>query len=148
MNKPQELEMIEQPDPGKRLSKQEQRYLRHPKDRNLKVDNRDLFRLLYGQTKDKIKYHGGLFSLHFRENDDGRTVTLRTEENIERFMDGIEDIIYNPNTTWIDENATFQGGTEREVKAIHAYNEDQIFLLCLIKRHVILLLFVDLPDWK
>ena len=51
------------------------------------------------------------------------TSTLRTEENVDVFMDVVEKIVEDPNSIWFEEG-TYQGGTTREVESINIYNEE------------------------
>lgn len=44
----------------------------------------------------------------YTETDKGATKTLRTEENIDGFMDSMENIVYDPDTAWFDDRM-YQG---------------------------------------
>lgn len=52
----------------------------------------------------------------------GSTSTLKTEENVDIFINAVEEIVYDPNSLWF-EKRTYQGGTDREVESINIYNE-------------------------
>ena len=60
--------------------------------------------------------------LHYSVKKDGSTSTLKTEENVDVFMDVVEEIVYDPNSRWFEEGS-YQGGTSREVESINIYNE-------------------------
>lgn len=60
--------------------------------------------------------------LPYSVKNNGSTSTLKTEENVDIFMDVVEEIVYDPNTLWFEE-ATYQGGTDREVESINLYSE-------------------------
>ena len=62
--------------------------------------------------------------LPYKIKKNGGTSTARTEENIDRFMDIVEEILENPNNIWF-EDGTYQGGTNREVESINIYNEEE-----------------------
>ena len=76
-----------------------------------------------GQTKFKTKPHGALVGLPYTIKKNGSTSTLRTEENINVFMDVVEGIVEDPNSIWYEEE-TYQGGTICEVDSINIYNEE------------------------
>jgi len=75
-----------------------------------------------GQSKFKTKDHGALAGLPYSVKKNGSTSTLRTEENVDIFMDAVEEMVYDPNTLWFEE-ATYQGGTDRELESINLYSE-------------------------
>ena len=51
----------------------------------------------------------------------GSTNTLRTEDNVNTFMDRIENLVTSEK--WFD-NGMYQGGTTRELEAIHVSDTD------------------------
>ena len=65
--------------------------------------------------------HGALAGLPYSVKRNGSTSTLRTEKNIDIFMDVVEGIVENPNSLWFEE-ATYQAGTDRELETINIYN--------------------------
>lgn len=60
------------------------------------------------------------FTLLCQKN--GSTSALKTEENIDIFMNMVEDIVYDPNSLWFEEE-TYQASTDRELESITIYNE-------------------------
>ena len=50
------------------------------------------------------------------------TSTLRTEENVDRFIDIVEETVENPNSIWFEEG-TQLAGTDREVESINTYDD-------------------------
>jgi len=75
----------------------------------------------YGQAKFKVKDHVAIHGLPYTETDKRGTKTLRIEDNINVFMDSIENLVYDSDTVWFNEGI-YQGGTDREVETIHAYD--------------------------
>jgi hypothetical protein len=53
-----------------------------------------------------------LAGLPYKIKNNGGTSTPKTEENIDRFMDVVEEIVENPNSIWIFDE-TCQSGTNR-----------------------------------
>lgn len=70
----------------------------NPKDRWCLLEGRPELVLRRGQSKFKTKDHGALVGLPYTIKKDGSTSTLKTEENVDIFMDGVEKIIYDPTT--------------------------------------------------
>ena len=60
--------------------------------------------------------------LPYKIKGNGGTSTLRTDENVDGFMEVIEEMI-EENSIWFEEG-TYQGGTTREVESINVYNEE------------------------
>ena len=77
-----------------------------------------------GQAQFKTGDHGALVGLPYRIKKNGGTSTAKTEQNIDQFMDAIEEIAEDPNSIWFEEG-TYQGGTNREVKSINIYNKEE-----------------------
>ena len=77
-----------------------------------------------GQSKYKTKDHGALAGLPYSVKKNGATSTLRTEGNVDVFMDVVESVVEDPNSIWFEEG-TYQGGTSREVESINIYNEEK-----------------------
>ena len=96
----------------------------NPKDRWILIKSRPELIIRRGQAQFKAKDHKALAGLTYKIKKNGSTSTARTEENIDRFMDVVEEIIENPNRIWF-EDGTYQGGTNREVKSINIYNEEE-----------------------
>lgn len=44
----------------------------------------------------------------------GGTSTVKTEENVDIFMDVMEEIVYDPNSVWFEEGS-YQRDTDREI---------------------------------
>jgi hypothetical protein len=109
--------------PTQSLKKWEDRNQPSPKDRWSLVESRPELVMRRGQSKFKTKDHGALASLPYSVKNNGSTSTLKTEENVDIFMDVVEEIVYDPNTLWFEE-ATYQGGTDREVESINLYNAE------------------------
>jgi len=63
-----------------------------------------------------------LAGLLYSVKKNGSTSTLKSEENVDVFMDVVEEIVYYPNSLWFEEG-TYQGGTDREIESINIYNE-------------------------
>ena len=55
----------------------------------------------------------------------GGTFTPKTEENVDVFMDVIEEVVedQNQNSLWF-EKGTYQGNTTRELESINVYNDE------------------------
>lgn len=94
------------------------------KDRFISIRSRPKLIIRRGQAQFKTKDHGNLANLPYKVKKDGRTSTLRTEENIIQFTDAVEKTIRNPNSIWFDK-ALYQDGTKREVKSINIYNVEE-----------------------
>jgi len=108
--------------PTQSLKTWEERNQPNPKDRWFLVESRLELVMRRGQSKFKTKDHGALAGLPYSVKKDGSTSTLKTKENVDIFMDVVEEIVYDPNTLWFEE-ATYQGGTDREVESINLYSE-------------------------
>nr|YP_010282935.1 hypothetical protein MKT70_pgp100 [Nitzschia ovalis]YP_010282998.1 hypothetical protein MKT70_pgp037 [Nitzschia ovalis]ULD15699.1 hypothetical protein [Nitzschia ovalis]ULD15762.1 hypothetical protein [Nitzschia ovalis] len=104
----------------------------HPKERWIWIEARPELVIRRGQGKYKLKDHGALAGLPFIVKSNGGTSTLRTEDNIDLFMEYIEDVVTNPNNKWWEEG-TYQGGTNREVESINVYNA-QLDRIVVFKR--------------
>ena len=96
----------------------------HPKDKWILLESRPELVVRRGQAQFKTKDHGALAGLPYKIKKNGGTSTARTEENIDRFTDVVEEIVENPNSIWIEEG-TYQGGTDREVESINIFNEEE-----------------------
>lgn len=110
--------------PEQSLKTEDSRNQPNPKDRRILVESRPELIMRRGQAQFKTKDHGALAGLPYRIKKNGGTSTARTDENIDRFMDVVEEIIENPNSIWF-EDGTYQGGTNREVKSINIYSEEE-----------------------
>lgn len=110
--------------PQQSLKTEASRNQPNPKDRWILVESRPELTMRRGQAQFKTKDHGALAGLPYKIKKNGGTSTARTEENIDRFMDVVEEIVENPNSIWF-EDGTYQGGTNREVKSINIYNEEE-----------------------
>nr|YP_010472364.1 hypothetical protein N4L43_pgp145 [Pleurosigma intermedium]UVG41975.1 hypothetical protein [Pleurosigma intermedium] len=110
--------------PQQSLKTEASRNQPNPKDRWILVESRPELIMRRGQAQFKTKDHGALAGLPYQIKKNGGTSTARTEENIDRFMDVVEEIIENPNSIWF-EDGTYQAGTNREVKSINIYNEEE-----------------------
>lgn len=108
--------------PTQSLKTWEDRNHPNPKDRWFLVESRPELVMRRGQSKFKTKDHGALAGLPYSIKKNGSTSTLKTEENVDIFMDAVEEIVYDPNSLWFEEG-TYQGGTDREVESINIYNE-------------------------
>lgn len=108
--------------PSQSLKTWEDRNQPNPKDRWFLVESRSELVMRRGQSKFKTKDHGALAGLPYSVKNNGSTSTLKTEENVDIFMDVVEEIVYDLNTLWFEE-ATYQGGTDREVESINLYSE-------------------------
>ena len=110
--------------PQQSLKTEASRNQPNPKDRWILVESRPELVIRRGQAQFKTKDHGALAGLPYKIKKNGGTSTARTEENIDKFMDVVEEIIENPNSIWF-EDGTYQGGTNREVESINIYNEEE-----------------------
>ena len=110
--------------PQQSLKTEASRNQPNPKDRWILVESRPELIMRRGQAQYKTKDHGALVGLPYKIKKNGGTSTTITEENIDRFMDGVEEIVENPNSIWFEEG-TYLSGTNREVKSINIYNEEQ-----------------------
>ena len=108
--------------PTQSLKTWEDRNKPDSKDRWFLVGSRPELVMRRGQSKFKTKDHGALAGLPYSVKKDGSTSTLKTEENVDVFMDVLEEIVYDPNSSWFEEGS-YQGGTSREVESINIYNE-------------------------
>ena len=108
--------------PSQSLKTWEDRNQSNPKDRWFLVESRPELVMRRGQSKFKTKDHGALAGLPYSVKKNGSTSTLKTEENVDIFMDVVEEIVYEPNTLWF-EQGTYQGGTDRELESINLYSE-------------------------
>jgi hypothetical protein len=106
--------------PQQSLKTEASRNQPNPKDRLILVESRPELIMRRGQAQFKTKDHGALAGLPYKIKKNGGTSTARTEENIDRFMDVVEEIVENPNSIWF-EDGTYQGGTDREVESINIY---------------------------
>lgn len=68
--------------------------------------------------------HGEVHGLPYTLTEKSAPKTLRTEENIDIFMDSITEMPNRKNIQWFD-NAMYQGGTERGYPAVHIYDKDK-----------------------
>ena len=110
--------------PQQSLKTEASRNQPNPKDRWILVESRPELIMRRGQVQFKTKDHGALVGLPYKIKKNGGTSTARTEENMDRFMDVVEEIVENPNSIWF-EDGTYQGGTNREVESINIYNEEE-----------------------
>jgi hypothetical protein len=109
--------------PTQSLKTWEDRNKPSPKDRWFLVGSRPESIMRRGQSRFKTKDHGALAGLPYSVKNNGSTSTLKTEENVDIFMNVVEEIVYDPNTLWFEE-ATYQGGTDRELESINLYSEE------------------------
>ena len=77
----------------------------------------------WGQGKFKTKDHGALAGLFYKIKK-GVTVTKKTDQNVEIFLDVVEKIAENPETQWVLDG-TYQAGTDREIDSINLYTEEK-----------------------
>ena len=110
--------------PPQSLKTEASRNQPNPKDRWILVESRPELIMRRGQAQFKTKDHGALAGLPYKIKKNGGTSTARTEENIDRFMDVVEEIVENPNSIWF-EDGTYQGGTNRQVESINIYNQEE-----------------------
>ena len=110
--------------PTQSLKTWEDRNEPNPKDRWFLVESRPELIMRRGQSKFKPKDHGALAGLPYSIKKNGSTSTLKSEKNIDIFMNAVEQIVYDPNSIWFEEG-TYQGGTDREVESINIYNGEQ-----------------------
>lgn len=110
--------------PQQSLKTEASRNQPNPKDRCILVESRPELVIRRGQGQFKTKDHGALAGLPYEMKKNGGTSTARTEENIDRFIDVVEEIVENPNSIWF-EYGTYQGGTDREVESINIYNQEE-----------------------
>lgn len=75
---------------GSSLKDEVSRNQPHPKDRFILVESRPELIIRRGQAQSKTK--GALAGLPYRIKNNGGTSTAKTEENIDRFMDIVEEI--------------------------------------------------------
>ena len=108
--------------PTQSLKTWEDRNHPNPKDRWFLVESRPELVMRRGQSKFKTKDHGALVGLPYSVKKNCSTSTLKTEENVDVFMDVVEEIVYDPNSLWFEEG-TYQGSTDREIESINIYNE-------------------------
>ena len=94
------------------------------KDRYILVESRPELIIRRGQAQLKVKDHGAVAGLPYRVKKNGGTSTMRTEKNIDEFMNVIEALIEDSNSVWF-ENGTYQGGTDRQVQSINLYNQEE-----------------------
>jgi len=90
----------------------------------MNVENRPQLTTRYGQAKFKVKDHGAIHNLDYHITKKGGTITHKTEENIYEFMNSIENLVYDPDTTWFYDGM-YQKNTDREIEVIHAYDEEK-----------------------
>ena len=115
--------------PTQSLKTWEDRNSPNPRDRYFLIESRPELVMRRGQSKFKTKDHGALAGLPYSIKKNGSTSTLKTEENVDIFMNAVEEIVYDPNSLWFETNSlwfekgTYQGGTDREVESINIYNE-------------------------
>ena len=110
--------------PQQSLKTEASRNQPNPKDRWVLVESRPELVIRRGQAQFKTKDHGALTGLPYKIKKNGGTSTLRTEENVDIFMDSVEEIAEDSNSIWFEEG-TYQGGTTREVESINIYNEEK-----------------------
>ncbi len=92
------------------------------KDRYFLVESRPELVMRRGQAKFKTKDHGALAGLPFHITPKGATSTLKSSANVDHFMDVVEAIVYDPNSTWFEEG-TYQGNTDRKEEVIYVYSK-------------------------
>ena len=71
------------------------------------IESRPELVMRRGQSKFKTKDHGALAGLPYSVKKNGSTSTLKTEENVDIFMDVVEEIVYDPNTIWFEEGTYY-----------------------------------------
>ena len=97
----------------------------------------------HGQAKRKTKRHGAIAGLPYTISRNGKTSTKRTNENINVFMDMVEETVKNPNSVWFEDGYTYQGGTNREEKAIYVLMEEKLAIFEQSIGHFITYCLVD-----
>jgi len=110
--------------PQESLKTEASRNQPNPKDRWLLVESRPKLVIRRGQAQFKTKYHGALAGLPYKIKKNGGTSTLRTEANVDTFMDVVGKIVEDRKSIWFEEGS-YQGGTTREVESINIYNEEE-----------------------
>ena len=89
----------------------------NPKDRWILVESRPELIIRRGQAQFKTKDHGALAGLSYKIKKNEGTSTAKTEGNIDKFINIVEEIIENPNSIGF-EDGTYQGETNREVESL------------------------------
>lgn len=100
-------------NPSEEITKAEIRNLSNAKDRIISVEGWQKLITYYGQVKFKVKNHEVIHSLPYNVKDKVVTKTVWTKENIDSFMDGIENLVYDLDLVWFN-NGIYQGNTDRE----------------------------------
>lgn len=118
--------------PTQSLKTWEDRNQPNPKDRFILVESRPELVIRRGQAKFKTKDHGAIAGLPYSIKANGGTSTPKTEENVDIFMDVVEEVVKDLNSIWF-EKGTYQGNTTRELESINVYN-DESNRLAIFKR--------------
>jgi hypothetical protein len=114
------FEMIQGSNKAPGLTKEQIRNLPHPSDVFIKIEGI----IRYGQAKFKVRDHGELYGLPYTLTNNGGTKTLRTEDNINDFMQGIANRAKNESIRRFD-NGTYQTDTDQGYPAVHIYDMDE-----------------------
>lgn len=109
--------------PPQSLKTLESRNQPNSKDLRVLVESRPELILRRGQSKLKTKDHSALAGLPYSVKKNGGTSTLKSEENVDVFMDAVEEIVRDPNSRWFEE-VTYQADTDRQIKSINVYNKE------------------------
>ena len=93
----------------------------NPKDRWFLVESRPQLVMRRGQSQYKTKSHVAIAGLPYYIKNNGSTSTLKTEENVDTFMDVMEHVVYDPNSICYEEG-TYKANTNRELEVINIYS--------------------------
>lgn len=105
------------------LTKEERRQVTHTYDKIIHVEDHPRLRVGFWQSRYKVPDHGALHGLPYSVN--GGTKTENSDENALAMMQSIADMPYRSNSIWFDqEDVTYQGGTDRELPAVHIFDDD------------------------
>ena len=120
--------------PTQSLKTWESRNEPNEKDRVFMVETRPELTMRRGQSKHKTKDHGALAGLDYNIKPNGTTSTLKTEGNVDIFMDVVEEIVYDPLTIWFEEGTYLEGPTnERGRDTINLYSEKHRRIIIFLK---------------
>jgi hypothetical protein len=82
----------------------------------------------------EVKHHGALYSLKYTVTNKKSAKTLQTEENINVFIDEIEELVKSEKDSiqWFD-NGMCQAGTTQELETIHVYDAESKLIVIFKK---------------
>jgi hypothetical protein len=106
------------------LTKEERRALPHSNDMTIIHEGRSELEVGFWQSKFKVGDHGTIHDLPYTVKANGGTKTEKSDDNALKMMRSIVDMPNRDNVQWF-EDGTYQGGTDREFKAIHIYDLDK-----------------------